>query len=58
MRRKDVIRHITELGAVFVREGGGHTVYKNPRTGMLLGVPRHGEVSQGVSRRLTRDAAL
>jgi mRNA interferase HicA len=58
MKRKDVIRRITELGAVFVREGGGHTVYKNPRTGVALVVPRHSEVSEGVSRRLVRDAAL
>ncbi len=58
MKRKDVIRRIAELGAVFVREGASHTVYKNPRTGVLLVVPRHSEVSEGVSRRLIRDAAV
>ncbi len=46
MKRKDVIRRITELGAVFEREGAEHSIYRNPRTGQLVPVPRHAEINE------------
>jgi len=56
VKRADLIRAIQEHGAVFVREGGEHTIYQNPRTGLLLSVPRHRTIPEGLSRRLIRDA--
>jgi LAO/AO transport system kinase len=35
MKRTDLIRHIEAHGCVFVREGGKHTIYKNPRMAHL-----------------------
>jgi len=45
-----------ECGAVFVREGGKHSVFKNPRTGTLLYVPRHKQVKKPLAESLIRDA--
>ena len=56
MKRRSLIRTILECGAVFVREGGAHTIYTNPRTDEALVVPRHAEVSEQLARRLIREA--
>ena len=56
MKRADLIRRIVELGAEFVREGGEHTYYKNPRTGYGLSVPRHREIIEPLAKKLIRDA--
>ena len=56
MRRRELLKILADHGAVFVREGGDHDVYRNPRTGRLLPVPRHTEVSDGVTRKLLKDA--
>jgi mRNA interferase HicA len=56
VKRKELVRRITELGAVFDREGGEHTIYRNPRTGLLISVPRHAEVNELTARKIIRDA--
>jgi mRNA interferase HicA len=56
MKRVDLIRAITALGAVFEREGSEHTLYRNPRTGRPIAVPRHREVAEGTARKILRDA--
>jgi len=43
-------------GAVFVREGGKHSVYRNPRTGTLMYVPRHKQIKKPLAESLVRDA--
>jgi mRNA interferase HicA len=45
MKRIALIRHIEAHGAVFVREGGGHTVYRNPQTNRSSTIPRHNEIN-------------
>lgn len=66
MKRKRLLRMMLDCGAVFVREGGKHSIYKNPRTGKSLSVPRtaraarrrwnYAEVSEELARKLVRDA--
>ena len=56
MKRKDLIRTILDQDAEFVREGGGHTVYRNPITGAAIVVPRHTEISEGLARTLVKIA--
>jgi mRNA interferase HicA len=57
VKRKDLIRRIVELGAVFDREGGDHTIYRNPRTGSLVPVPRHAEINELTAKKIIRDAS-
>ena len=56
MKRRDLLREIAALGAVFVHEGGRHSIYRNPRTGQLIPVPRHVEIAEGLARKIMRDA--
>jgi mRNA interferase HicA len=56
VKRRDVIRRITDLGAILDREGAEHTIYRNPRTGMLIAVPRHNEINEVTAKKIIRDA--
>jgi predicted RNA binding protein YcfA (HicA-like mRNA interferase family) len=44
VKRVDLIKAIEALGGEFVRHGGKHDWYRNPRTGVAQPVPRHREV--------------
>ncbi|MGI9168063.1 MAG: type II toxin-antitoxin system HicA family toxin [Pyrinomonadaceae bacterium] len=46
MKRADLIRHGESHGCLLVREGGNHTVYRNPATGSATTVPRHREIKK------------
>ena len=52
MKRRALLSQLADCGARFVREGGAHSIYENPRTRRSLVVPRHSEISPGVSRKV------
>lgn len=53
MKRRELLRQLEDCGAQFVREGGSHAIYASA-SGASLVVPRHAEISPGVSRKLLR----
>lgn len=57
MKRRDLLRRLVELGAIYVRDDGPHTVYRNPRTGRIITVPRHVEVNEITARAILREAS-
>ena len=57
MKRRELVLALEAHGAVFVREGGNHTLYQNPRTGEALVVPRHTEIKEPLARALIRRAS-
>jgi mRNA interferase HicA len=44
MKRKDLIRLISEAGCVFIRHGGRHDWYQNPETKISQPIPGHNEI--------------
>lgn len=44
MKRRELLQHLQSEGCEFVREGGGHTVWRNPQNGRRESVPRHQEI--------------
>ncbi len=52
MKFSDLIRRITEEGAIFVRHGGDHDWYRNVITGAMDAVPRHREVNENTARKI------
>ncbi|HKE55352.1 MAG TPA: type II toxin-antitoxin system HicA family toxin [Pyrinomonadaceae bacterium] len=58
MKRADLIRHLTAHGCIFVREGGRHSVYRNPKAGCSSTVPRHREVKKQLVRRICNDLGI
>lgn len=54
MKRKDLIKKITDAGCVFVRHGGNHDLYKNPKTGKKQPIPRHDEIDVHLARHIIK----
>lgn len=54
MKRRDLIRKIEEAGAVFIRHGGKHDWYQNPKTKVAQPVPRHTEINEMLARSIVR----
>ncbi len=56
MKRRDLERRLRELGVVPHREGGSHSIFRNPKTGQLIPVPRHAEINERLAEKILRDA--
>lgn len=57
MRRSDPIRRLESTGCVFIRHGGRHDWYQNPKTGSCQPVPRHREIKDHLARHILRKLA-
>ena len=57
MKRRDLIKTIEDGGAVFIRHGGKHDWYQNPKTKMAQPVPRHTEIKEFVAKSIIRKLA-
>src|SRR6266536_4903947 len=65
MKRADLIRHIESHGCVLVREGGNHTVYRNPATSSATTatssattVPSRREIKKQLARKICDDLGI
>jgi predicted RNA binding protein YcfA (HicA-like mRNA interferase family) len=56
MKRRDLLRRSRECGTEPIREGGSHSIFRNPRIGLLAPVPRHTEVNDRLADKIIRDA--
>jgi mRNA interferase HicA len=54
MKRRELVRSIEELGAVFIRHGGKHDWYQNPTTKVSQPVPRHSEIHEFLARSIIK----
>ena len=54
MKRVDLVRAIEDLGCEFVRHGGKHDWYRNPRTGVSQPIPRHREIKEQLAHHVIR----
>lgn len=57
MKRTELIRKLEAEGCVFVRHGGNHDWYRNPKTGMSQPVPRHREVNEFLAKHILKKLA-
>ena len=58
MKLLDLERHLRGHGCQFVREGGAHTIWKNPVAGKVAPVPRHREIKEGTVRAVCRQLVI
>ena len=54
MKRKDLIRHLTDNGCVLLREGGKYSVYQNPANQKETPVTRHLEIADFAARKICK----
>jgi mRNA interferase HicA len=58
MKRIDLIRHLESHDCILFREGGRHSIYKNPQNGVMTAVPRHREIKNFVARKICDDLRI
>lgn len=54
MKRRDLIKILTEMGCLLVRHGAKHDWYLNPQTKQSQAVPRHNEVNELLAKSIIR----
>jgi len=54
MKRKELIKRLTDAGCVFVRPGARHDVYMNPQTWKKQAVPRHREIDESLAKHILK----
>ncbi|MCC5602510.1 type II toxin-antitoxin system HicA family toxin [Nostoc favosum] len=54
MKRRDLIKRLEEMGCVFIRHGGKHDWYQNPRTKVSQPVPRHREIKEQLAKHIIK----
>ena len=57
MKRRDLIRKIEEAGGIFIRHGGKHDWYQNPKTKISQPVPRHSEINEMLAKGILKKLA-
>ena len=55
MKFRDLVKIVTDDGAIFVRHGHDHDWYRNVITGRMSAIPRHREVNEITARKIIRD---
>lgn len=54
MKKRDLVKRILEMDCVFIRHGGNHDWYMNPRTRMAQPVPRHKEINEYLAKSILK----
>jgi mRNA interferase HicA len=52
VKRRELIRHLKIHGCYLEREGGNHSVFRNPANGRCVPVARHNEIKETTARAL------
>ncbi|MCK4473830.1 type II toxin-antitoxin system HicA family toxin [Candidatus Parcubacteria bacterium] len=58
MKRRDLIKHLTQNGCIFVREGARHSVFFNSFMKRTSTVPRHSEIDNNLAEKICRDLGI
>jgi mRNA interferase HicA len=54
VKLNDLERHLKSQGCYLERQGGNHTLWKNPATGKVSPVPRHREIKEVIVKSICR----
>ena len=55
MKRRDLLRHLSQHGCTFLREGSKHTVYVNLTAKKVSTIPRHSDINENLVRKICKD---
>ena len=54
MKRRDLIKQLEKFGCIFVRHGGKHDWYSNPKSKQSQPVPRHNEIEENLAKSIIK----
>ena len=52
MKRKELEKKLRQAGCYLKREGGSHSLWINPQTGVIEAVPRHTEIKEFLAQKI------
>ncbi|HBE04333.1 MAG TPA: addiction module toxin, HicA family [Spirochaetia bacterium] len=55
MKRRDLERRLRIAGCYLKREGGAHSLWINPKNGVVEAVPRHTEVKDPLAKKILKN---
>ncbi len=55
MKRRDLERKLRLAGCYLKREGGSHSLWVNPKNGVMEAVPRHKEIKEPLARKILKN---
>ena len=55
MKRRDLERKLRIAGCYLKREGGSHSLWINPQSGVIEALPRHGEIKEPLARKILKN---
>jgi len=55
MKRHDVERRLRIAGCYMKREGAAHSLWINPKTGVIEAVPRHTEIKEPLAQKILKN---
>jgi hypothetical protein len=55
MKRKDLERKLRIAGCYLKREGSSHSLWINPRNGVIEAVPRHNEIREPLAKKILKN---
>jgi mRNA interferase HicA len=54
MKRLDLERALRMAGCYLKREGSSHSLWLNPRTGVIEAIPRHSEIKEPLAGKIIK----
>lgn len=54
MKRKELEKKLRKAGCYLKREGASHSLWINPKTGVVEAIPRHSEVREILAKKILK----
>ena len=54
MRKAELLQKLNKLGVVFIRHGGKHDIYMQPKTNKESAVPRHDDINEYTAKSILK----
>jgi predicted RNA binding protein YcfA (HicA-like mRNA interferase family) len=54
MKRRDLEKRLRRIGCYLKREGSSHSLWTNPKTGVVEAVPRHSEIKERLALKILK----
>lgn len=55
MKRRDLERKLRMAGCYLKRQGSSHSLWINPRNGVIEAVPRHNEIKEPLAKKILKN---
>jgi len=58
VKRTRLLQHLQRHGCALKREGGSHSIWRNPKSNEIQAIPRHTEIGENLARKICRKLSL